>query len=142
MPRTWQPHQAKKFAREVELGRPYYVVMKVAQNIAPYEDPELYSEYVFDYRRPFTNTPASGSMDAVQLCQNYGPVYDAPPRGVRNIADPAPQVGAPLGSNDYRGPLDESEIRGLEKRVKDSSDPHTRQGRGGEPKPRRRHSWF
>lgn len=140
MPKTWQPHQAKKFARELELGRTYYVVLAIAQNMAPYEDSHLYREHVFTDHLPFTGTPCTdGGYSAVTLCQTYGPVYDSPPRNMRNIADPGPQVGAPLGSNDYRGYLDEAEIRGLEKHVKNGSDPHTRQGGGGAPK---RRSWF
>jgi hypothetical protein len=125
MPRSWQPSQAKQFAKQVELGRPYYVVYDMATNLAPYEDSKTYSEYIFDSRSRITGHPMTGHMSAVAFCQNYGPVYDAPPRGLRNIADEPRQVGAPLG-NDYRGYLDEVEIRGLEKHVRNSSDPHTR----------------
>ncbi len=138
MPRTWQPHQAKQFARQVELGRPYYVVYDMATNLAPYEDSKTYSEYVFDSRSPITGNPMTGHMSAVAFCQNYGPVYEAPPRGLRNIADEPRQFGAPLG-NDYRGYLDDAELRGLEKHVRSGSDPHTRAGRGGKPKKR---GWF
>ncbi|MFD4547255.1 hypothetical protein [Streptomyces sp. NPDC058466] len=123
--KTWNCGEAKKFARQVQLGKSYYYVYKIATNLAPYEDSKLYSEIVFTSRRPFTGTPSAGSMDAVSLCQNHGPVYENPPRGMRNIADPAPQVGAPLG-NDYTAHLDEAEIRGLGKRVRDASDPRTR----------------
>lgn len=127
MPKTWQPHQSKQFARQVQLGKTYYVVMNIATNLAPYEDSKLYSEYVFTGRRPFTGTPYSGSMDAESLCRLYGPVHDAPPRGMRNIAGPGRTVRAPLGE-DYTAYLDAAEIRGLEKRVRDGSDPHTRRG--------------
>jgi hypothetical protein len=140
VPKTWKPAEAKKFARELKLGQPYYVVYKMATNIAPYEDPETYSEFVFTGRLSLTGSPCTdGGYSAVTLCQTFGPVYDTPPRGMRNIAGPAPQVGAPLGSNDYRGYLDEAELRGLEKHVKNGSDPHTRAGRGGAPKKR---GWF
>jgi hypothetical protein len=57
---------------------------------------------------------ASGSMDAVQLCQNHGPVYEKPPAGMRNVAGPGPQVAGPLPAG-YEGVLDEDELRGLEK---------------------------
>jgi hypothetical protein len=125
MPKTWNRGDAKKFAKQVQLGKSYYIVYKIATNLAPYEDSKLYSEIVFTDRRPFTGTPSTGSMDAVSLCQNYGPVYETPPRGMRNIADAAPQVGAPLGSN-HSAYLDAAEIRGLGKRLSDASDPHTR----------------
>lgn len=128
MPRTWQPHQAKQFARQLQLGKTYYVVFKQATNLAPYEDPALYSEYVFTARLPFTNNPCTDDgFSAVTLCQNFGPVYDAPPRNMRNLADPPPQVAGPLGHGEYRGVLDEAEIRGLDKRVRSGSDPATRQ---------------
>jgi hypothetical protein len=124
--KIWQPGQAKKFAREARLNTPYYIVYKIAANLAPYEDSKLYSEIVFTNRRPFTSTPCAGSMDAVSLCQNYGPVHEQPPAGVRNVAGPAPQVAGPLGRGVYEGRLDEAEIRGLEKQVGQGSDPKKR----------------
>ncbi|QQM45171.1 hypothetical protein [Streptomyces liliifuscus] len=123
--KTWKPGDAKKFARDAKLGVTYYTRNEHARNLGPYEDTYTYSEHVFDYRRPITGTPASGSMDAVQLCQNFGPVYDRPPAGVRPLAGPGRQVGSPLG-DDHRGILDEDEIRGLEKRVGDTVKPYGR----------------
>ena len=142
MPRTWQPSDATRFCRDVQLGKTYYYVQSMATNIAPYEDSKTYSEVVFTDRLWPTNNPCTEyGASAHTLCQNFGPMYDTPPRGMRNLGEPPRQYGAPLG-NDYRGYLDDAEIRGLEKHVKNGSDPHTRQGRGGEPKPKRRHSWF
>ncbi|MFF4574853.1 hypothetical protein [Streptomyces sp. NPDC001410] len=129
--KVWQPKDAKKFARQAKLNRPYYVVMQIATNLAPYEDSQLYSEYVFEGHRPFTGTPYCGSMDAESLCLLYGPVYEEPPADIRNIATPGPQVAPPLGSNDYAAYLDEAEIRGLEKRVANGSDPKRRRPLGG-----------
>jgi hypothetical protein len=129
MPKSWSPGDAKRFARQVQLGKSYYVAMKIAQNLSPYEDSKLYSEIVFTARRPITNTPCSGSMDAVSLCQNYGPVYEQPPAGMRNMAGPGRQVGAPLGDN-YQAPLDEDELRGLEKQAAQGSDPRKRRPLG------------
>lgn len=132
MPRTWQPHQAKQFAKQLKLGQSYYVVYDMATNLAPYEDQKTCGEYVFTSRLPFTGTPCTdGSMDAVQLCRNYGPVYSEPPRGIRNIADEPRQVAGPLGSNDYEGILDEAELRGLEKQAAQGSNPRTRRRLGG-----------
>jgi hypothetical protein len=126
MPKTWQPHQAKQFARELRLGQTYYYVNTHDTKRNPYEDSKTYSEVVFTGHLPFTRNPCTdGGYSAHTLCQNFGPMYDAPPRGLRNLDGPAPQVGAPLGT-DYRGYLDEAEIRGLEKHVRNSSDPHTR----------------
>lgn len=103
MAKSWNRHQAKKFARELKLGQSYYVVLNVAQNIAPYEDSQLYSESVFTGRLPFTGTPCTeyGSA-ATTWCQNSGPVYDAPPKGLRNIATPGPQVAGPLAGDEHR----------------------------------------
>ena len=138
MPRTWKPSDATRFCRDVQLGKPYYYVQNMATNIAPYEDSKTYSEVVFTDYLPFTKNPCTEyGASAHTLCQNFGPMYDAPPRGLRNLDGPAPQVAGPLG-NDYSGILDEAEIRGLEKRVLSGSDPHTRPGRGGKPKKRSR----
>jgi hypothetical protein len=128
--KTWMPNKAKKFAKEAKLGKPYYYVNNHATNLGAYEDAQTYSKIVFTEERPFTGTPSAGSMDAVQLCQNFGPVYEEPPAGLRNIAGPAPQVAGPLGSNDYEGYLDEAEIRGLEKQVRDGSNPRKRRPAG------------
>ncbi|MEU9218866.1 hypothetical protein AB0D47_20220 [Streptomyces sp. NPDC048376] len=132
MPKQWSAGQAKRFARELKLGQSYYVVYDIARNMAPYEDAQLYGEYVFTDRLPFTGSPCTESgYSAVTLCQNRGPVFDAPPRGMRNIADPSPQVAGPLGSNDYEGLLDEDELRALEKQSRQASNPRTRRRLGG-----------
>lgn len=125
MPKIWHPNKASQFARQVQLGRPYYVVYRIAKHMAPYEDSKLYSEYVFDRRAPLTGTPMSGSVSAVGLCQRFGPVYEEPPVGMRNIAGPGRQVAGPVPEG-YEAYLDEAEIRGLNKRVRDASDPRTR----------------
>jgi hypothetical protein len=129
MPKTWSPGDAKKFARQVQLGKTYYTVNSHARNLGSYEDSHTYSEHVFDGRRPFTNTPCSGSVDAVTLCQRFGPVYEQPPAGMRNLSGPAPQVAGPLGDN-YEGVLDEAELRGLEKHAAQGSDPRKRRPLG------------
>ncbi|CAM5393639.1 hypothetical protein STENM36S_06364 [Streptomyces tendae] len=132
MPKQWSAGQAKKFARELKLGQSYYVVYDISRRCAPYEDSQLYGEYRFTDRLPFTGNPCTESgYSAVTLCQTRGPVYDAPPRGMRNIADPSPQVAGPLGSNDYEGILDEDELRGLEKQAAQGSNPRTRRRLGG-----------
>jgi hypothetical protein len=131
MPKTWKPGDSKRFARELKLGQRYYTVAKVARNIAPYEDPYLATTHVFTGRLPLTGSPCTESgYSAVDLCRLHGPVYDAPPANIRNIADPAPQVAGPLPKG-YTAVLDEAEIRGLEKQVRDGSDPKKRRRLGG-----------
>jgi hypothetical protein len=126
MPKTWQPGDAKRFARQLELNKPYYIVMNVARNRAPYEDAQLASTYVFTSRLPFTGTPCTATgYSAETLCRNFGPIHDTPPRGIRNVAEPAPQVAGPLPAG-YTAILDHAELRGLDKQVRDSSDPKKR----------------
>ncbi|MEU3613480.1 hypothetical protein ABZ725_14350 [Streptomyces sp. NPDC006872] len=126
MPKTWGRGDAKRFARQLELGRTYWIVMNVARNIAPYEDAQLCSAYVFTKRLPFTGTPCTdGDYSAETLCQNFGPVYDEKPRGIRDIADAAPQVAGPLPAG-YEAILDHAEIRGMEKLASDGSNPRKR----------------
>lgn len=129
MSKCWPPDKAKKFARELKLNTPYYTVNDHAANLGPYEDSQTYSVHVFTSHSGFTGVPMSGSVSAVGLCQRQGPVYDTPPRGLRNIAGPAPQVAGPLPQG-YEGVLDEAEIRGLEKQVRDGSNPRTRRPLG------------
>lgn len=130
MAKVWKRGDEKRFARELKIGRTYYTVAKVARNIAPYEDPYLAFSYVFTGRLPFTGSPCTESgYSAVDLCRLYGPVYEEAPRGIRNVADPAPQVADPLPKG-YTAVLDEAEVRGLEKQVRDSSDPKTRRRLG------------
>ena len=130
MPKTWQPHQASRFAKELKLNTPYYVVMNVSRKAAPYEDAQLYSKYVFTGRLPLTGTPCTADgYSAATLCQTFGPVYDTPPRGMRDIADRAPQVAGPVPQG-YEAYLDEAEIRGLEKQVRDGSNPRKRRPLG------------
>jgi hypothetical protein len=117
---------AKKAGQRVRKGQKLYVVLDVAQNLAPYEDAQVYSEYVVSYRHPLLGGwMISGSLSVEGLVLREGPVYTSPPKGIRNIAEPGRQYAAPLG-NDYEGVLDEAELRGLDKRVRDGSDPRTR----------------
>lgn len=117
---------AKKAGQQVRKGQKLYVVLDVAQNLAPYEDARLYSEYTVAYRHPLLGGwMISGSLSVEGLVLREGPVHTEPPKGVRNIAGPGPQVAGPL-PQDYEGVLDEAEIRGLGKQVRDGSDPRTR----------------
>lgn len=117
---------AKKAARDARKGQKLYVIQQVAQNLAPYEDSHLYSEYEVTHRQAITGAwMIAGSLSVEGLVLRYGPVYTEPPKGVRNIATPGPQVGGPLPAG-YEGVLDEAELRGLEKQVRDGSDPKKR----------------
>lgn len=126
MPKTWKPGDEKRFARELVLGRTYYTVVNIARNMAPYEDSQLYSEYVFTKRLPITGTPCTeDGGSAVTLLRQFGPIHDTPPRGMRNIADRAPQVAGPV-PQDYDAELDEAEILALRSSVARGSSPRHR----------------
>lgn len=126
MPKIWKRGQEKKFCRELQLGKSYYAVIKQATNLAPYEDSALYSEYIFTNRLPFTNNPCTeDGYSASTLLRLFGPVYDAPPRGMRNIADPPPQVAGPV-PHGYHAKLDDAELLALQASVSRGSDPHMR----------------
>lgn len=87
---------AKKAARDVRKGQKLYIVRKVARNIAPYEDAALYDQYTVSYRHPITGGwMISGSLSVEGLVLRDGPVYTSPPKGLRNIAAPGPQVAGP-----------------------------------------------
>ncbi|MFF9118295.1 hypothetical protein ACF09Y_22295 [Streptomyces massasporeus] len=126
MSKCWQPNQERKFARELRLNTPYYVIRDLETRGARFEDAQRYEEHVFVECSRLTGTPRTeGGMTATELCRNWGPVYDTPPRNMRRSGEPGPQVGAPLG-RDYHARLDEAELRGLGKRLRDASDPRTR----------------
>lgn len=138
MPKSWQPHQSKQFARQLELGRPYYYLNHHDTKHNPFEDSHTYSEVVFTGHLPGTGNPCTEyGASAATLCLNHGPMYETPPRKMRNLADPAPQVAGPVPDG-YRGRLDDAELLALQASVSRGSDPYTRGGRGGTPKPKRR----
>lgn len=72
----WTPGQAKKFAKQVELGRRYYTI---ETTVNPWGEEPVWRPWVFDHRQVITGYPMSGAVSAVGACQRYGPMYDAPP---------------------------------------------------------------
>lgn len=117
---------AKKAARDARKGQKLYVIKAVAQNLAPYEDSHLYDEYTVTHRQAITGGwMISGSLSVEGLVLRDGPVFTDKPVGVRGVHQPGPQVAGPLPAG-YEGVLDEAELRGLEKQVRDGSDPKNR----------------
>jgi hypothetical protein len=131
MPNCWQPSDWKKFERQAQMGRDYYVRRAQARNLAPYEDDELYDVYRFTEYAPFTGHKATANLGttAGQLCRLMGPVYDTKPAGMRRMGSPGPQVEGPLPKG-YEGDLTDAEIRDLERRVAKESDPRKRRRLG------------
>lgn len=86
----------------------------------------LYTAHTFDRRAPLTGHWMTGHKSVEGLLSTEGTVYEQPPRGVRNAADPSPQVAGPGGRGEYFGVLDDAEIRHLNKRLRDAPQPGTR----------------
>lgn len=85
----------------------------------------LYNERTFTHRHPITRSWITGHLCPEGLLTQEGRVYTSPPRSARNSADPSPQVRFALGE-DYRGAIDEAEIRDLNKRLRDAPHRSTR----------------
>lgn len=117
---------AKKAGRDLRKGDRIYITHDVAQNLAPYEDAQLCSEYTVTGTHPLLGGAMVGGQSVEGLCLRFGPLHTSPPKGMRNVATPGPQVGSPLGYDDYEGFLDEAELRGLEKQVAQGRAPKTR----------------
>lgn len=87
---------AKKAARDARKGMRLYIVRETARNLAPWEDKALYSEYTVTHKHPVTGAwMICGSTSVEALVLRDGPVYTSPPKGIRNVATPGPQVAAP-----------------------------------------------
>ncbi|MFF7329683.1 hypothetical protein [Streptomyces sp. NPDC008150] len=131
--RTWEPTKkgAKQLNAALREGMTVYTVRNVTRALAPYEDPQLYSAHTFDWCSPVTGHWMAGHLSAAGLLGQEGTVYENPPRGMRDIATPGPQVAGPLGNGDYEGVLDEAELRGLEKQAAQGSNPRARRRPGG-----------
>lgn len=72
----WTPGDAKRFAKQVELGKTYYTI---ETTVNPWGDELVWRPWVFDHRQVITGTPMSGAVSAVGACQRYGPMYDVRP---------------------------------------------------------------
>lgn len=133
MSQVWQPHQSRKFQKWVTQqtrgGRTLtvYAINHINTRSTPWEDPELYSSYTFDWHSPITGAPMTGHLSAAGLCSGFGPIYDSPPPGLRHMADPAPQVAGPVDATQIHN-LDEATIRGMEKYARDAARDRERHG--------------
>jgi len=132
MPKTWQPGRrgARDLNAFIRKGVTVYTVSKQALNMAPWEDAKMWTSHTFTWRSPVTRNWMTEHMSAEGLLLTYGTVYEQPPRGMREVGSPGRQVAGPVGHGDYSAYLDDAEIRGLEKRVQNGSDPATRPRRG------------
>lgn len=91
MPKTWSKGDAKKFCRQLELGKTYYIIRETNTSMFPLNDRYLAVTVEFTGRLPFTNNPCTSSgYSAEDFCRLHGPVYDTPPPGVRNVEDRLP----------------------------------------------------
>jgi hypothetical protein len=136
MPKIWKNNRRdiSDLKQRLRKGSVVYTVRRVSGRVAPYEDSKLYAEHVFDWRSPITGNLMTGHLSIEGLLAQENEIHEQPPRGMRNIADPAPQVAGPLGHGTYDGGvLDDAELSHLEKLTRGASHPTTRQpirGRG------------
>ncbi|RXS84209.1 hypothetical protein EST92_11670 [Streptomyces sp. TM32] len=78
MAKEWERSRrgAKKFAREVEIGKTYYTIHTTKN---PWGEEQVWDSHVFDRRSWLTGAAMGGHMSAEYLCLNYGPIYDEQP---------------------------------------------------------------
>ncbi|MGQ4513668.1 hypothetical protein [Streptomyces sp. DW26H14] len=112
---------AKRLAREVKPGQKLYTICELKTNLPI--DKRLYSEWTVR-DGGFWAGPIVGMTTTVeQLVLREGPVYTEPPRGMRNIADPLPQLAEPIaGGRDGWRHFSRAEIASLEKEVQRASE--------------------
>lgn len=109
---------AKELSRTARRGDKLYVIHDIATNLARYEDARLYSEYTVTGQHPLLGGAIiSGSLSVEGLVLREGPVYTQPPKGIRNMAGPGPQVAGPLPETDNVRDLSDYEIKRMEKQV-------------------------
>lgn len=135
MPKTWQPgrrgvRDLTSYIAQNGKGTTVYTVSRQALNAAPWEDAKMWVARTFDWRSPITGHWMTEHLSVEGLLAQEGTVYEQPPRGMRELGSPGRQVAGPVGHGDYSAYLDDSEIRGLSKRVQNGSDPATRPSRG------------
>ncbi|MEV0220865.1 hypothetical protein [Streptomyces sp. NPDC050704] len=125
--KTWEPTKrgARDLERHIRKGTVVYTVSEIARNLAPYEDSQLYDAHTFTHRSPITGHWMTGHLSVQGLMGQSGTVYEKPPVGMRGMADPPRQVGAPLGDN-YEGILDEAELAALAKLQRGNLPPKLR----------------
>lgn len=121
------------FVRSLHPGKTVYTIVDVATNLAPYEDPQLYSAYTFERRSRITGEwMTAGRTTARHLLFAYGPVHEEPPTGMRNLAGPGPQVAGPLpAGEEFDRRLDADEVEHMEKLAREARD----------ARPKRKASW-
>ncbi|MEV7975407.1 hypothetical protein [Streptomyces sp. NPDC086519] len=124
--KTWEP--TKKGARDlnnfIRKGTTVYTKRTMAK-LSPVPRPEQhYAAHTFDWRSPITGHWMTGHLSAAQLLAQEGTVYENQP-DLYEIGYDGPGVSGPLGDG-YEGVLDEAEIGGLWKQVRDGSNPRTR----------------
>lgn len=67
---------AKKFAREVEIGKTYYTIHTT---VNAWGEEQVWRSWEFDHRQWLTGGAMSGAVSAEGACLRYGPMYDEKP---------------------------------------------------------------
>ncbi|MEV7034597.1 hypothetical protein AB0N99_30750 [Streptomyces sp. NPDC093272] len=136
--KIWKPtrRDMNDLKRHIRKGTVVYTVRQCVNTFPnglpiPYRDKHYYAAHEFTWRSPITGSWMTSHMSVEALFAESvdGLVYERPPAGMKEIGTPAPQVSGPLGDG-YEGVLDEAEIGGLWKQVRDGSNPRTRRAPG------------
>lgn len=78
----WKQSQAKRFAKDVVIGRTYYTVNQQSAHASTYGPARTVSQHVFTGHSLVTGQAMTdGRTSAFALCNNKGPVYDEHPGG-------------------------------------------------------------
>lgn len=104
MPTTYEGRRgAKALDRTAKKGDRFYAIQEIAPTIAPYDDTHAYTEIVCTGTHPLLGGPMFGHMGAEALVAHYGVIHTQPPKNIRNIAGPGPQVAGPLPHGQEKG---------------------------------------
>ncbi|MBT2467834.1 hypothetical protein J7E97_08095 [Streptomyces sp. ISL-66] len=107
MGKTWTTRRRgdiNDFDRWFKKGKTVYVINNHATNLAAQFEARTYSARIARGGGLFGGEGKS-------LLQCYGEVYETPPRGLRNLASPEPQVAGPLPEGKEHGRyLDRGEL--------------------------------
>ncbi|MHA4819439.1 hypothetical protein ACXZ65_34380 [Streptomyces aculeolatus] len=118
---------ARRLSRTAKKGDVLWVVEPISTEVAPYEDQFLLSKYTVTGQHPLLGGAMIGGHDVQQLVLGFGPVYlNWRPKGHRAMHEPSPQVAGPLesaGLEPHGRPLDDNELRQLEKLAADRRRP-------------------
>lgn len=112
---------ARELNRIAQDGDVLWVAENIATNLAPWEAPQLASRYVVRRGR-FGLPSVGGSWSPADLVHRYGKVWSEKPLHLRDMRGHGPQADGPFDDQPFDRPLDDVEIKGLEKRSREARE--------------------